>query len=48
MDMRTWVEQIDEMVIAGQYSNALDLLDILDQVVLPDKVNIYGDVKTWH
>ena len=38
MDLRPWAEQIDEMVTAGQYANALDLLEILDQVLLPDKV----------
>jgi hypothetical protein len=39
MDLRPWTEQIDEMVTAGQYANALDLLEILDQAVLPDKVS---------
>ena len=33
------MEQIDEMVTIGQYANALDLLEILDQAVLPDKVS---------
>jgi hypothetical protein len=36
--MRPWLEQIDELVTAGQYSNALALLDAVDDTLLPDKV----------
>jgi hypothetical protein len=36
--MRPWPEQIDELVTAGQYSDALALLDIVDDTLLPDKV----------
>jgi Vam6/Vps39-like protein vacuolar protein sorting-associated protein 39 len=36
--MRPWSEQIDELVIAGQYSDALALLDTIDGALLPDKV----------
>ena len=36
--MRPWPEQIDELVTAGQYSDALALLDSVDDTLLPDKV----------
>ena len=36
--MRPWPEQIDELVNAGQYSDALALLDNVDGASLPDKV----------
>ena len=36
--MRPWPEQIDELVIADQYSDALALLDTVDGTLLPDKV----------
>ena len=36
--MRPWPEQIDELVTAGQYSDALALLDTVDDTLLPDKV----------
>lgn len=36
--MKPWAEQIDELVLAGKYSDALALLDILDEDQLPDKV----------
>ena len=36
--MRPWSEQIDELVTAGQYSDALALLDTVDDGLLPDKV----------
>ena len=36
--MRPWPEQIDELVTAGQYSDALALLDTVDDPLLPDKV----------
>ena len=36
--MRPWPEQIDELVAAGQYSDALALLDAIDDTLLPDKV----------
>ncbi|KAG6810469.1 hypothetical protein H0H92_011733 [Tricholoma furcatifolium] len=35
--MKSWSEQLDELVQAGQYADALALLDTLDEVVLPDK-----------
>ncbi|KAF8969138.1 vacuolar sorting protein 39 domain 1-domain-containing protein [Flammula alnicola] len=35
--MTPWSEQIDELVLAGQYSDALALLDTLDEASLPDK-----------
>jgi len=36
--MKSWGEQIDELVVAGSYLNALSLLDTLDVAVVPDKV----------
>jgi len=36
--MEPWSEQIDELVFAGQYSDALALLDSIDESLLPDKV----------
>jgi len=36
--MRPWGEQIDELVDAGSYAEALTLLDSTDKVLLPDKV----------
>ena len=38
LDMKPWTEQIDELVYAGRYSDALALLDTLEEAVLPDKV----------
>ena len=37
--IRPWSEQIDELVLAGQYSDALALLDSVDESQLPDKVS---------
>ncbi|KAK2460159.1 hypothetical protein APHAL10511_007838 [Amanita phalloides] len=37
IDMRTWTEQLDELVMSGQYSDALALLDVIDENTLPDK-----------
>ncbi|KAF5342379.1 hypothetical protein D9611_001421 [Ephemerocybe angulata] len=36
--MKPWADQIDELVLAGQYSDALDLLGSIDETALPDKV----------
>jgi hypothetical protein len=36
--MKSWDAQIDELVVAGQYSDALALLDTIDTIALPDKV----------
>ena len=36
--MKPWSEQIDELVLAGKYSDALALLDTIDEALLPDKV----------
>lgn len=38
--MKTWVAQLDELVEEQRYSEALLLLDTLDQAVLPDKVQM--------
>ncbi|KAJ7650763.1 hypothetical protein FB45DRAFT_25587 [Roridomyces roridus] len=35
--MKSWDAQIDELVAAGQYSDALALLDTIDASALPDK-----------
>ncbi|KAF8896557.1 vacuolar sorting protein 39 domain 2-domain-containing protein [Infundibulicybe gibba] len=36
-DMLPWAAQLDELVVAGQYADALALLDTIDVTVLPDK-----------
>jgi len=36
--MKSWGDQLDELVVAGSYLNALSLLDTLDVAVVPDKV----------
>ena len=36
--MKSWGEQINELVRKGSYSDALALLDVLDYTLLPDKV----------
>ena len=36
--MKSWGDQIDELVVAGSYLDALSLLDTLDVAVVPDKV----------
>jgi hypothetical protein len=37
--MNPWSEQIDELVFAGKYSDALALLDSVEEPLLPDKVS---------
>lgn len=37
-NMKTWTEQLDELVLAEQYSGALGLLDVVDEAMLLDKV----------
>jgi hypothetical protein len=39
--MKLWGEQVDELVDAGKYAEALALLDTIDEVLLPDKVCIH-------
>ena len=36
--MKSWAEQIDELVQDGQYADALALLDVIEEAALPDKV----------
>ena len=36
--MKSWGDRIDELVVAGSHLDALSLLDTLDVVVIPDKV----------
>jgi hypothetical protein len=38
--MKPWSEQIDELVYDGSYSDALALLETIDEALLPDKVGI--------
>ncbi|KAF9448658.1 hypothetical protein P691DRAFT_668993 [Macrolepiota fuliginosa MF-IS2] len=35
--MRPWAEQIDELVVDGHYADALELLNVVEDGVLPDK-----------
>ena len=44
--MKSWGDQIDELVIAGSYLDALSLLDTLDVAVVPDKVGKVL-ISTW-
>lgn len=37
--MKPWGEQVDELIDAGKYAEALALLDIIDAALLPDKVH---------
>jgi hypothetical protein len=39
--MRPWGEQVDELIDAGKYAEALALLDIIDPALLPDKVRTH-------
>lgn len=47
--MRSWAEQIDELVLNGLYADALALLDTIDAALLPDKVVLVLDIclLTW-
>lgn len=45
--MRPWSEQIDELVVAGQYSDALALLDTVDSTLLPDRVGVMLDHNSY-
>lgn len=42
LSMRPWGDQIDELVDAGSYSEALALLDTVETAFLPDKVHKYS------
>ena len=48
--MKSWGEQVDELIDAGKYAEALALLDTIDPVLLPDKVcaraAVYGSLLT--
>lgn len=39
--MKSWGEQVDELVADGSYGEAIKLLDTLDEAVLPDKVSLF-------
>lgn len=39
--MKPWGDQVDELIDAGKYAEALALLDIIDATLLPDKVHIH-------
>lgn len=44
--MKPWSEQVNELVKAGAYSNALSLLEIVDAAVLLDKVRAIIEFST--
>lgn len=46
--MKSWSEQIEELVVAGSYLNALSLLDTLDSVVVADKVDQISANQVQH
>lgn len=38
--MKPWGEQVDELVEAESYKEALELLETIEAAILPDKVNL--------
>lgn len=38
--MKPWDQQIDELVLAGHYADALALLETTDEAVLSDKASL--------
>jgi Vam6/Vps39-like protein vacuolar protein sorting-associated protein 39 len=51
-DMKPWGEQIDELVAVRAYSDALALVNSLDEAMLPDKVRLFvqyahAQLKVW-
>lgn len=46
--MRTWTEQVDELVAAGSYAEALALLDVIDPSALPDKEETRARIRALH
>jgi hypothetical protein len=38
--MKSWSEQVDELVRDGSYSDALGLLETIDEALLLDKVTV--------
>jgi len=42
LSLKPWADQLDELVIEGLYSNALSLLEIIEDSSLPDKVRYAG------
>jgi hypothetical protein len=39
--MKLWGEQVDELIDAGTYAEALALISNIDAAVLPDKVRAH-------
>ncbi len=46
--LKPWSDQLDELVLAGQYLDALALLDTLDEAAVPDKVYLPTYNTTSH
>ncbi|KZT19797.1 hypothetical protein NEOLEDRAFT_1245628 [Neolentinus lepideus HHB14362 ss-1] len=46
--MRPWMEQIDELVEAGAYADALALLESIDSSALPDKDKTRARIRALH
>ena len=47
--MRSWEEQIDELVETGRYAEALSLLDSIEDPLLQDKVyfiRLYREISS--
>lgn len=40
LDMKSWAKQVDELVDAGEYQEALALLDSIDEILMEDKVSL--------
>jgi hypothetical protein len=46
-DMKSWTEQIDELVLKKMYSDALALLDVLDDEQISDKVITFHNRSSY-
>ncbi|KAJ3537551.1 hypothetical protein NM688_g6671 [Phlebia brevispora] len=46
--MKSWGEQVDELIEAGSYADALALLNSIDQALLPDKESRQRVVRALH
>ncbi|KAJ3506301.1 hypothetical protein NMY22_g17296 [Coprinellus aureogranulatus] len=46
--MKPWAEQIDELVLHGKYADALDLLNSLEDSMLPDRTQRRTRIRALH
>lgn len=45
--MCPWADQIDEFVEGGYYADALKLLEVIDDIALPDKVRVNSTLRLY-